>query len=215
MFNVFDLMFNNVQSQPISTLVLKKCAYIAAYIVLVSWECFKGMNGTLKMTILQTFKSASWCNSFKYRIMQRNNDSKKMRCGSKTEKVLLSRMYWNKVEKNLYIWSRKYLSLANDKTISSFTILKQNYVDVVMGCAIIKMRHFHPLRLAAYFWLKNSDFAKAAGAPFVIVSKLSATSLCGTVKPRFVLTLNYFHTICSSNIVILEDWPSNKSKGST
>ena len=99
----------NVQSQPISTLVLKKCAYIAAYIVLVSWECFKGMNGTLKMTILQTFKSASWCNSFKYRIMQRNNDSKKMRCGSKTEKVLLSRLYWNEFEMNLYIWNRKYL----------------------------------------------------------------------------------------------------------
>ena len=82
MSNVFDLMFNTVPPRPISTLVLKKCAYIAVYILLVSWECFKGMNGTLKMTILQTFKSASWCNSFKYRIMQRNNDSKKMRCGS-------------------------------------------------------------------------------------------------------------------------------------
>ena len=102
MFNVFDLMFNNVQSQPISTLVLKKCAYIAAYIVLVSWECFKGMNGTLKMTILQTFKSASWCNSFKYRIMQRNNDSKKLRCGSHLK---LKRFYYQK----LYIWNRKYL----------------------------------------------------------------------------------------------------------
>ena len=115
--------------------------------------------------------------------------------------------------KNVFKWSwnefmhlkQKIPSLANDRTISSFTILKQNYVDVVMGCAIIKMRHFHPLRLAAYFWLKNSDFAKAAGAPFVIVSKLSATSLCGTVKPRFVLNLSYFHTICLSQMVILDD----------
>ena len=166
------------------------------------------------MTILQTFKSASWCNSFKYRIMQQNNDSKKMRCGSKTKKVFLSRMYWKKLKWIIHL-KQKILSLANDKTISSFTILKQNYVDVVMGCAIIKMRHFHPLRLAAYFWLKNSDFAKAAGAPFVIVSKLSATSLSGTVKPRFVLTLSYFHTISFSQMVILddlEDWHSRKSK---
>ena len=110
MSNIFDLMFNTVPPRPISTLVLKKCAYIAAYIlVLVSWECFKGMNGTLKMTILQTFKSASWCNSFKYRIMQRNNDSKKMRCGSKTEKVLLSRMKLKWSWKELSIWNRKYL----------------------------------------------------------------------------------------------------------
>ena len=83
--------------------------------------------------------------------MQRNNDSKKMRCGSKTEKVLLSRMCSNEVEMNYPFETEKIPSLANDKTISSFTILKQNYVDVVMGCAIIKMRHFHPLRLAAYF----------------------------------------------------------------
>ena len=150
---------------------------IAAYIVLVSWECFKGMNGTLKMTILQTFKSASWCNSFKYRIMQRN----KQRLRKDEVWLKLKRFYYQvSVEMN-WSWNEEWI-VENLK--------KQNYDVVVMGCAIIKMRHFHPLRLAAHFWLKNSDFAKAAGAPFVIVSKLSATSLCGTVKPKFVLKLN-------------------------